>query len=167
MYSAEQIEQVKQAVQRATESWQGLEWDSDLQDIDACVAEGSWTNLSRAKSIAEDRGGHLVNWFPEDGSFESQNRRKSILNLGYALMDGEADAEDAAALALAEREHVEEVAAEAASYGQTVLTLLAEGAGEDALEYARDAANLERIYGDAPSWGPVVTAVEGIVSAHG
>ena len=51
-------------------------------------------------------------------------------------------------------------AAEAAEYGRACAAALADGDGAEALVLARQAARLERAWGDDPAWGQVVSAVE-------
>lgn len=155
------------AIEKAGTSWQGLEWDSDLQDIATCVVDGEWIDLDRACSIAEDRDGALISWLPADGSFSAQALRSRAQALGASLVRGIAqhDAEEAADLATEESNIVESHADAAREAGGRVLACLRACDLSAAHSAASDAVRIEGTYGDAPAWGPVLALVEAMVDA--
>ncbi len=71
------------------------------------------------------------------------------------------------ALVEEEAEDVAEAAADAAAAGEEALRFLSRGDIEAAAESAKEAVTIERAYGDAPSWGPFMRAVEQYCAEQG
>ncbi len=155
---------IQAAHEAATGEWDGMHWDSSLAPVGGLLRRGKRVD-------AEEIG----TWFANDGSFESQKHRGEVHALKSRIEDmidegcddetREEIASLADELAAAEAKYVEMRAAQAEEEAQAALDAAENGDLDEALRRAKSAASTEHEFGDDPTWGPFVAAIEAAIAA--
>jgi|LakMenEpi03Aug12_release.lakeMendotaPanAssembly.Ray.scaffolds.fasta_scaffold02744_33 hypothetical protein len=146
----EQIERVRAAHAAATGSFDGPSWDvlKDLRVLDDDATDAHWDQTQ------EDG---VTSYFAA-GDEASDRYQRHRARLADAIADR--DVETLRELADEEVGDIEAKAEEAEEAAREAINAAWRGAWDDAVKAARQAAAIERIYGDAPTWGPFEAAVK-------
>lgn len=157
-------------------TWTGLTWDSGPTEVLAALErairlagdrdddspEVAYRLRKTLAGAAEPSNGY--DW-SDDGSYRSQQLRRDWRDLlaeiealsdESSIEDIETARQHAEWLADANRESVEETAAQAAEHGALALEAAEAGEWDDAIAALEEAVGCERQYGDAPAWGPAL-----------
>lgn len=136
--------QLHTAVEKAKASWTGLSWDSELAPL---------ADLIRAGRPIDSA---ISTFVPHDGTYFARAHHERFRRLRTAVERGTPDAEQAMELAAEEAHYVAGRAQLAAEHGNLALLAAQEGDWEIAIEQLKDAVACERLFGDSPTWGPVL-----------
>lgn len=144
---------------QAAAQWTGVDWDTAPSTVLAALQAGKLVD-AREEQI---QAGTF--WGARDaGSNDAQRLtaawRRLTARIAAATEVTDDLVEDAAELAEAERAEVASDAAAAAEMGRQAAALVGAGEWDDAVLAAREAAAIERAYGDTPAWGGLAAAIQ-------
>lgn len=162
-----QIDDIIARIERATAQWDGLSWDSDLDASADVLESGDDARIGTLMRSLDDGAEGIRSWYgagrPADE--DVQRHRAAVERLAREIAEGGDVATLAAAareLADAEARDVEERAEAAADCGERAIAALLARDYAEAAGLLREAATIERQYGDAPAWGGLAEAVDEI-----
>lgn len=143
--------EISALVEQLATRWTGIDWDTGPATLVNALEAG--------RAVDEDDLPGV--FWPADGSHAAQRLTAQWQSLLSDLATGD-DAElleRAKDLAQAEAAYVEERADSAAVHGRIAVDGVADGRWDDAIEAAKQAAAIEREFGDDPTWGQLEGAI--------